>query len=271
MSVNNLELTNQQKEKQEEFKAFVDAEIVPVAGQFDQEEYMPKSIIQKMIDKGYWGAELPSEFGGSDMDNITYGLFNEEIGRGCANVRNMIGVQGMVSSSILRWGTKEQKEKWLPRLSSGELTAAFAITEPDIGSDIKNINTTVKLEGSEYVINGSKKWITFGQNADLIMIFAHCDGKVGAFLVERNTPGFSSKPITGLLGFRGSMLAELKLENCRIPANQLVGKLGFGLSLVANHGLVHGRYSTAWGAVGLAQACLNACLEFARHVAEPMV
>jgi glutaryl-CoA dehydrogenase (non-decarboxylating) len=263
MSIRNLELTARQKEKQEEFKAFVDLEIAPLAAQIDQEECMPKSVIQKLIDHGYWGAELPSEYGGADMDNITYGLFNEEIGRGCGNVRNMLGVQGMVASVILRWGTAEQKTQWLPRLASGELTAAFALTEPEIGSDAKNIHTAAKRVGGDYVINGRKKWITFGQNADLFLVFAHCDGKGSAFLVERNTPGFSSKPISGLFGFRGSMLAELNLEECRVPANHLVGRVGFGLSLVANHGLSQGRYSTAWGCVGLAQGCLNSCLDYA--------
>ncbi len=263
MSIYDFGLTKQQQEKKEEFKEFVDREIVPVAGRFDAMEEMPQSMIQKLIDRGYWGAELPLEYGGAGMDHITYGLFNEEIGRGCANVRNMIGVQGMFSTAILRWGSEEQRKQWLPRVSSGELIAAFALTEPEIGSDAKNIHTTARQEGSGYIINGRKKWISFGGNADVFVLFAKVDGQVSAFIVERNTPGFTCKPITGLLGFRGSMLAELCLEECRVPAGNLVGQVGFGLALVANHGLAHGRYSTAWGAVGLAQACLDACLDYA--------
>ncbi|SCW50033.1 hypothetical protein SAMN04487970_101040 [Paenibacillus tianmuensis] len=263
MSIQNIELTEQQKKKQEEFKHFVDSEIVPIAGSIDQEENMPRAVIDKLIARGYWGAELPPEYGGAGMDQITYGLLHEEIGRGCANLRNVMGVQGMVTSSILRWGTQEQKKKWLPRLSSGEWTAAFALTEPEVGSDAKSMHTLARSDGSEYVITGRKKWITFGQNADLFLVFAQMDGKVSAFIVERDTPGFSSLPTVGLLGFRGSMLAELILEECRVPANHVVGKTGFGLTLVANHGLTHGRYSTAWGAVGLAQACLEACLTYA--------
>lgn len=263
MLIHNLELTAAQKTKQEEFAAFVDAEIAPLAGGFDQEEQVPRTVMQRIVNKGYWGGELPPEYGGSGMDMITFGLFNEEIGRGCANIRNMIGVQGMVSSCILRWGTAEQKKYWLPRLSLGELMVAFALTEPEIGSDVKNMQTTARLENSEYIINGRKKWITFGETADLYLVFAQSDGKVGAFLVERDTPGFSTQPITGMLGFKGSMLAELFFEECKIPAANLIGKVGFGLSHVANHGLSHGRYSTAWGCVGLAQACLNACIQYA--------
>ncbi|WP_231586869.1 acyl-CoA dehydrogenase family protein [Paenibacillus sp. E194] len=152
----NLELTNQQMEKHEEFKAFVDAEIVPVAGHIDHEECMPDSLLQKLIDKGYWGPAVPAKYGGANMDYITYGLWNEEVGRGCANLRNIIGVQGMVSSSILRWGSLEQKQYWLPKISSGELMASFAITESQIGSDIKNLQTKAQRIGAEYVISGQK-------------------------------------------------------------------------------------------------------------------
>lgn len=263
MSIQNIELTELQRTKQKEFKDFVDREIVPIAGQIDQEEHMPRSIIDKLIAKGYWGAELPVEYGGCSFDNTTFGLLHEEIGRGCANLRNVMGVQGMVSSSILRWGSKEQKNKWLPRLSSGDLMAAFALTEPEVGTDAKSMHTTARLDGAEYVITGRKKWITFGQSADIFLLFAQFEGKPSAFIIERETPGLSILTINGMLGFRGSMLAELVLEECRIPVENLVGSVGFGLTLVGSHGLTHGRFSTAWGAIGLAQACLEACLAYA--------
>ncbi|WP_268623543.1 acyl-CoA dehydrogenase family protein [Paenibacillus alvei] len=262
MFIENLELSKQQKEKQEEFKAFVDSEVVPVAAHIDQEECVPDSVLQKIMEKGYWGAPIPAAYDGANMDYITYGLWNEEIGRGCANLRNIIGVQGMVTSSILRWGSQEQKQYWLPRMSSGELMAAFAITESQIGSDIKNLQTKAQRVGEEYVITGQKNWITFAQRADVFLVFAQCEGQAVALLVERNTPGLTILPITGMLGFKGSMLAELRFEECRVPTDNLVGNVGFGLSLVANNGLTHGRYSTAWGAVGLAQACLNASLDY---------
>lgn len=263
MSINNIELTRRQREKQEEFRDFVDKKIMPISRQLDEQEEMFETVVQMLINNGYWGSEVPLEYGGAGLDSLTYGLLNEEIGRGCANIRNLIGVQGMVTSCILRWGNKEQRRKWLPLLSSGKMTAAFALTEPEIGSDAKSINTTAKLDKVEYVLNGKKKWISFGHSADLFLLFAKVDGQIGAFIVERGTPGFSSKPITGLLGFRGSMIAELTLKECRIPAENLIGRVGFGLALVANHGLSNGRYSTAWGALGLAQACLEACIKYA--------
>lgn len=262
MSAQSLDLTARQKRVQAAFRAFVDQEIAPHAGQFDREENIPPELIKKLVQKGYWGAELPEAFGGPGMDMVTYGLLTEEIGRGCANVRNMIGVQGMVSSSILKWGTKEQKEYWLPKMASGEVIAAFALTEPDVGSDAKSIQTTATPTGSDYVLNGRKRWISFGQNADLFMIFVQCEGKPTAFLVERGTPGFSTSPISGLLGFRASLLAELHMEECRVPEENIVGRVGFGLTYVASLGLSHGRYSTAWGCVGLAQACLEACVRY---------
>lgn len=262
MKIEDLGLTNQQMDKMQQFKNFVGLEIEPVARHIDAEEGVPDSVLQRIIDEGYWGATLPVKYGGANMDYVTYGLWNEEVGRACSNLRNIIGVQGMVTSSILRWGTKEQKEYWLPRMSSGELMVAFAITESQIGSDIKNIQTKAQRVGDEYVVSGQKKWITFGQRADVYLVFAQNEGQAVALLIERNTPGLTVHPISGLLGFRGSMLAELEFEECRVPAKNLVGAVGFGLALVANNGLTHGRYSTAWGAAGLAGACMDASLKY---------
>lgn len=257
-----LELTPQQKAAQAAFKAFADEEIAPYADRFYREECIPPELIKKMVQRGYWAATLPQTFGGSGMDMLTYGLLTEEIGRGSADVRNLIGVQGMVSSAILKWGSKEQKERWLPRMASGETVAAFALTEPEVGSDAKSLETTATLAGDYFVLNGRKKWISFGQNAGLFLVFAQCEGRVTAFLVERTSPGFTTKPITDLFGLRASMLAELYFDECRIPKENLVGRIGFGLSYVAAYGLSHGRYSTAWGCVGLAQACLEACIQY---------
>lgn len=265
MNIEDLGLTNHQIEKREQFKSFVDLQIEPVARHIDEEMVVPDSVLQGIIGQGYWGANVPVEYGGANMDYVTYGLWNEEIGRTCSNLRNIIGVQGMVTSSILRWGSKEQKQQWLPRMSSGDLMAAFALTESQIGSDIKNIQTKAQRVGDEYIISGQKKWITFGQRADVFLVFAHSEGQAVALLVERDTPGLSIHPISGLVGFRGSMLAELRFEECRVPAENLIGAVGFGLALVANNGLTHGRYSTAWGAAGLARACRDASLDYVKE------
>lgn len=258
-------LTPEQEEAKSAFRKFVDKEIAPRAAQFDQEERLPPELIGKIVQQGYWGTILPVASGGAGMDMITYGLLTEEIGRGCASVRNLLGVQDMVAAAVMRWGSEEQKAYWLPRMASGETIAAFAMTEPEVGSDARNVQTTATRAGDDFLLNGRKKWISFGQMATLFLLFAQCEGEAVALLVERDTPGLTVKPITGMLGFRASMLAALHLDECRVPAENLVGPVGFGFSHVASAGLDLGRYSTAWGCVGLAQACLDASLRYANE------
>jgi len=257
-----IELTPRQKNDQAAFRAFVQEEIIPHAGRYDEEEYTPAELIKKVARKGYLGALVAEESGGTGMDMITFGLLNEEIGRGCSSIRSLLTVHSMLTHALLRWGSKEQKAFWIPRLSAGEIIGAFGLSEPGVGSDAKSIETTAKRCGDYYVLNGRKKWITYGQIADLFLIFAQYEGKISAFLVERNTPGFSTEPITGMLGTRASMLAELHLRECRIPLENLVGGRGFGLATVATSALDIGRYSVAWGCVGIAQACLEASLQY---------
>ncbi len=257
-----VDLTKEQIAARRQFRKFVDETITPYAEKIDREETMPRELLDKIAASGYWAPELPREYGGGGMDMSTLGILTEEIGRGCSNVRNLLGVQGMVSQSLLRFGTKEQKETWLPRIAAGKIVVAFGLTEANIGSDARNIATEAKLEGDHYIITGGKKWISFGQNADLVLLFAQCEGKPSAFLIEKNTPGFSVRPLNGLLGYRGSLVGELTFAGCKIPKENLVGKIGVGVSYVAAVGLVHGRYSTSWGCVGLAQGCLESCLAY---------
>ncbi|KYC36598.1 acyl-CoA dehydrogenase [Scytonema hofmannii PCC 7110] len=257
-----IELTTQQKDAQAEFRAFVDEEVIPYANSYDQEERTPTKLIENLAQLGYLGAVLPKEFGGIAMDMITYGILNEEIGRGCSSLRSLLTVHCMVTYALSKWGNKYQKEYWLPKLASGEKIAAFALSEPNVGSDAKSIETTATVSGDSYILNGHKKWITYGQIADIFLVFAQCSGKPSAFLVEKNSPGLTIQPISGMLGVRASMLAELQFQDCRIPQENLVGKLGFGFSYVASSALDYGRYSVAWGSVGIAQACLEACIHY---------
>jgi glutaryl-CoA dehydrogenase (non-decarboxylating) len=259
-----IELTEMQRQKQAEFKEFVDAEILPYADQHDQEQKIAPELIAKLARKGFLGSMLSREYSPESMDMVTLGLLNEEIGRGCSSVRSLLTVHGMLALSLLRWGTPDQQSRWLPQLAAGASIGAFGLTEPNIGSDAKNVETTAALSGDEYILNGRKKWITMGQIADLFLIFAQCEGKPTAFLVEKDRPGFARKPITGLLGARASMIAELYLDECRIPRENLVGRVGTGLSHVALSALDYGRYTVAWGCVGLGQACLEASVHYAR-------
>lgn len=259
-----IELSDEQLKFKNEAKLFVDKEIVPLASQIDMEEKIPTDLINKISREGYLASMIPSSFGGKGQDMVNLGILNEEIGRGCSSVRSLLTVQGMVALAILRWGTDGQKAYWLPKLASGEKIGAFALTEPDTGSDAKSISTQAELSGDYYVINGKKKWITMGQIADVFLVFCQCEGKVTAFLIEKDSPGFSVSPICGLLGARASMIAELKMNDCKISKENMVGTIGTGLSHVALGSLDYGRYSIACGCVGLGQACLEASVKYTR-------
>ncbi|MFD9267318.1 acyl-CoA dehydrogenase family protein [Streptomyces goshikiensis] len=256
-------LSPQQAGRHAEFRAFADRALVPQADLFDREQSISREVVADLAGQGYLGALVPKEFGGLGMDWIEYGLLTEELGRGCQSIRNFVAVDDMVAHSIHKWGTEEQKRQWLPRITSGRTLAAFALTEPEVGSDAAAVETTATPDGTEIVLRGTKKWISFAQIADLFLVFAKFEGQHTAFLVERDSPGLSVEPIEGLLGLRGSMLGRITFDDCRIPVSNLVGRPGLGLTFVASSALDLGRYSTAWGSVGLAQACLEASSEYA--------
>ncbi len=257
-----IELIPQQKEDQEIFRSFVEEKVVHCASKYDQEERISLALIKELAQRGYLGAVLPKEDGGLGKDMITWGLLNEEIGKGYASLLSLLTVHGMVALAILKWGSKEQKELWIPRMCTGEIIGAFALTEPNVGSDAKSVETSATISGDAYILNGNKKWISFGQIADLFLVIGHVEGKNCAFLVEKNSPGFSTTPIQRMLGLRGSMMAELHMKQCLIPKENIIGNIGFGISHVASSALDFGRYTVAWGCVGLGQACLEACLEY---------
>ncbi|BFH67876.1 acyl-CoA dehydrogenase [Paenibacillus dendritiformis] len=260
-----IELTKEQLNRQKEFREFADDAVVPYAAQNDREERLDPELIERVKERGYLGSMLPQEYGGMGWDWVTIGLLNEEIGRGCSSLRSLLTVHGMVALALLRWGSEEQRSRWLPKMAAGEVIGAFALTEPEVGSDAKNVQSVAAASDDNYVINGRKKWITMGQIADLYLIFAKCEGKPTAFLVERGTPGFSADPITGMLGARASMLAELHLADCIIRQENMVGSVGTGLSHVALHCLDYGRYTVACGCVGLGQACLEQSVRYSRQ------
>lgn len=260
-----FQLTLEQQERQQAFKSFISKSVLPYADTYDREEYTPPTLIKEMAQEGYLGALIPMQWYGKEMDMITFGLLNEELGRGCSSLRSLLTVHSMVAHAILRWGSKPQKEHWLPKLATGEVIGAFGLSEPNVGSDAKSIETTAQLHGDAYILNGVKKWTTYGQIADLFLIFAQSGGQISAFLVARDTPGLVVQPLHGMLGTRASMLAELHLSDCHVAKEMLVGGRGFGLASVAQSSLDIGRYSVAWGCVGLAQRCLELSLEYANE------
>ncbi len=257
-----IELSAAQQASRQQFRDFVSAEIVPHADLWDRQERLPASIIEEVKRRGYLGAPLSPEVGGGGMDAITYGLLTEELARGCSSVRSLLTVHDMVSVALQRWGSAALKADVLPQLARGERLAAFALSEPTIGSDAASVTTEARFEGDDVILSGTKKWITFGQIADLFLVLARAEGGLAALLVDADTPGLSRRPIQGMVGTRAAQLAELTFDDCRVPVGRLLGRVGFGLSHVAATALDQGRYSVAWGAVGIAQASLDACLDF---------
>jgi len=259
-------MDNRSNESKEAFvsevRQFVDTEIRPFAARYDKDEALPYSVVEKLGERGYLGCTISKRYGGTEMDMLSIGLLNEELGKACMATKTILTVQGMVATAIEKWGSELQKETWLPKLASGKVIGAFGLSEPNIGSDAAGIETTAYLEDDVYVLNGIKKWITMGEIADVYIIFANCDGSVTSFLVEKNTPGLSVRPIKGLMGMRASMMGEIKIDNCRIPVENIIGSVGTGLSHVGLSCLDYGRYTVAWGCVGLAQACLDSCMKY---------
>lgn len=260
-----LALTPKQLFQRDEFRQFSTEEIAPDANRFDEEERLPPELFQKLRAKGLLGTIIQQEMGGRGLDMVTYGLLNEEIGRCCSSVRSLLTVHDMVSHTIVRWGLASQKKKWIPLLATGEIIGALAVSEPTTGSDLNNVQTTAISANGSYVLKGTKKWVSFGQIAGLFLVLARCEGKLTAFLVERDRPGVSIEPISGMLGVRASMLAQVKFDNCEIPSSNLIGGIGWGLHSAISTALSLGRYAVAWGCVGIGQGCVDASLVYANE------
>lgn len=258
-----MDLSLKQTEAQSVFRAFVDREIVPHADEHDRLEHTPPGLIQALGRMKYLSAPVPEANGGGGVDMTTFGLLCEEIGRGSASLLSLVTVHGMACRALMKWGTPEQVAAWLPGLASGDLIGAFGLTEPLVGSDAGSVQTSAVADGSGYVLSGRKKWISFGQVADLFIIVTACEGKPTVFMLDRKTPGLSITPITGMLGFRAAMLADLTIEDCRVPGANLLGRVGFGVSHVVGSALDYGRYCVACGCTGMAQACLEASVAYA--------
>jgi len=257
-----LALTEAQQRRYGAARQFAATHLAPHAGAWDAAQAVPLAVIGQLAAEGYLGANVAPEFGGFGYDSLSYGLLHEAIGAGCSSVRSLLTVHGMVCHAVGRWGSAALRQEVLPALARGELLGAFALSEPDAGSDVGAIALSATATDAGFVLDGTKQWITFGQLADRFIVFARGEQGPGAFLVDRDSPGLSIEPITGMLGTRASMLARLRFTQCRVPATRLLGKLGFGQSHVLASTLDWGRFSVAWGSVGIGQACLDSVLDY---------
>ncbi|MFQ5341795.1 MAG: acyl-CoA dehydrogenase family protein [Anaerolineae bacterium] len=266
----NFDLTPEQEMVKKTAKEFADNEIMPGARERDRQESFPWDLIREMAQLGFLGPTVPEAYGGMGLDYISEALIFEEVGRADSSIRTTLSVQvSLTELPILHFGTEEQKQKYLPKLAGGEWIGCFGLTEPQAGSDAANQQTRAVKDGSEWVLNGRKIWISNGGIASLALVFAQTDPAlkhrgIAAFLVETDTPGFSTQDIHNKLGLRSSNTAELILEDVRVPADNLLGEVGQGFK-IAMYALDQGRYGVASGCVGIIQGCVNASVKYAQE------
>ncbi|GAA2892792.1 acyl-CoA dehydrogenase family protein [Streptosporangium fragile] len=265
----NLELSEEQIAVRQLAAEFVNNEIAPHAAGWDRVESVDRRIVGQLGELGFLGLTIPEEYGGSEGDHLTYALVLEELGRGDSAVRGIVSVSlGLVAKSINSYGGEEQKRRWLPALTGGSALGCFALTEPGSGSDAAALTTKAERAGEDWVISGSKMFITNGTWADVALVFART-GEPGhrgitAFLVPTDSSGLERRELHGKLGLRGQATAELVFDAVRVPASAVLGQEGKGFS-IAMAALAKGRMSVAAGCVGLARACLEAAVAYARE------
>jgi alkylation response protein AidB-like acyl-CoA dehydrogenase len=264
-----LSLTDDQQQLRALAREWVDREVVPFAAEWDRREAVDRGIVAKLGEVGFLGLGLPEEYAGSGGDLLSYALMMEELGRGDTSIRGIVSVSlGLVAKSINAWGTAEQKERFLPDLATGRTLGCFGLTEPGTGSDAASLASRAVREGGDWVISGNKLFITNGTWADVALVFARSGGPgpkgISAFLVPTEAAGFERREIKGKLGLRGQATAELILDGVRVPDANRLGDEGAGFR-IAMSALDKGRIAVAAGCVGLARACLEASVDYARQ------
>ncbi|HEU4522103.1 MAG TPA: acyl-CoA dehydrogenase family protein [Thermoanaerobaculia bacterium] len=241
---------------------FVDEEVLPIIEHANREEKFPAHLVPKMAEMGLYGSTI-SEYGLPGLNNVAYGLIMQELERGDSGLRSFVSVQsGLVMFPIYAYGSKEQKDYWIPRLASGEAIGCFGLTEPDFGSNPGGMRTYARKDGDSYILNGAKAWITNGSVADVAVVWAKVDGVVRGFLVEKDTPGFTTAYHMGKFSLRASVTSQLFFEDCRIPAKNVLPEtngLKYPLSC-----LTQARYGIAWGGLGAAMAVFNTAVEYSK-------
>ncbi len=269
-----LSLSDEQKLIQDSAREFTDGEIIPKVREADRAEKFDIELARKLGEMGYLGAPVAEEYGGRGLDYIGYGLIVEQIGRGDSAMRTVVSVQtSLVSGSIERWGTEEQKQQWLPKLTSGEAFGCFGLTEPDTGSDAAALRTkATKIDGG-WRIDGQKMWISLGNVADVALVLAQTDPSLpenkkhkglACFLIPTDSEGFSSQEVHGKLGLRASDTASLAFDGIEVGEETMMGEIGEGFK-IAMSALDNGRYSVASGCVGICDGCVDASVKYSKE------
>ena len=265
-----FELTDEQRMFQETARQFADKEIAPIAEKVDEQGQFPHATILQLGALGFMGIGVPQEYGGAGADTVCYVVALEEISRACASHGVIMSVNNsLYCDPLVQFGTEEQKRRFLVPVASGKTIGCFCLSEPNAGSDAANQEATARRDGDFYVLNGTKNFITNGGEAGYAILFATVNRElkhkgICAFVVERGTPGFSVSHLEKKLGIRGSSCAQIALENCRVPAVNLLGTEGGGFQ-VALSTLDGGRIGIAAQAVGIARAALEASLDYSKQ------
>jgi butyryl-CoA dehydrogenase len=265
-----FDLTDEQELVRETARAFTDGEIVERARDNARAKHFDRELVGLMAAQGYLGAIVPREYGGAGLDYVTYGLIVEEIGRGDSAMRTVISVQtSLVCSSILAWGSEEQKRHYLPRLCSGEWLGCFGLTEPEAGSDAASQRTRATKVDGGWRLNGSKMWISLGNEARVALIFAQTDPELkhrglACFLVDTTDPGYAAQEIHHKMGLHGSDTASIALDDVFVADDAVLGEVGQGFR-IAMSALDSGRYSVAAGCVGICQGCVDESVRYAKE------
>ncbi|MEJ7568922.1 MAG: acyl-CoA dehydrogenase family protein [Gaiellaceae bacterium] len=264
-----LALTSEQELIRESARELCRAELVPNAQAWDHAEELPRSLVATLAEAGFLAAALPEELWGGGLDSVSYCLLCEELGKADSSVRGIVSVSnGLYGKTIAKWGSDAQRAEHLPGLASGEALGCYALTEPGCGSDAAALATRADRDGDDWVLTGSKVFITLGSWAATAIVFART-GEPGprgitAFLVPTDADGFAARPMKGKLGLRAQDTAELSLDGVRVPDSARLGDEGQGFK-VAMSALDNGRISLAAGCVGIAQGCLDASVSYAKE------
>lgn len=257
-------LSEEERAVQDTVARFTDERVLPIIGEcFDQGRF-PKELIPEIAALGLLGSSLPEQYGCAGLNSVSYGLICQELERGDSGIRSFVSVQSSLCMyPIYAYGSEEQRQRWLPEMAAGKVIGCFGLTEPHGGSDPANMKTNARRDGGDWVINGSKMWITNGNLADIAIVWAQTDEGIQGFIVEKGMPGFAAQEIKHKMSLRASVTSALFFDNVRVPeANRLPNVKGLKGPLGC---LTQARYGITWGPIGAAIACLDEALRYSKE------
>ena len=265
-------LSDEQQEILVAVRSFVDREVIPAARELEPKDEYPFELVERMKELGLFGANIPAAYGGLDLDYVTYAMIFEEVSRGWMGAAGILGTHSVMCDVLARFGTEEQKQRILPKLATGEHRGGLALSEPDAGSDVQRIRTIAKRDGDDYVLNGTKMWVTNGRYGDTFALLAKTDPDatppykgMTAFIVEKGNPGFNISRDIEKCGYKGVETCEIVFEDFRVPARNLIGGTeGQGFKQIMT-GLESERINVAARALGIARAAFEDAIHYSQH------